>query len=101
MIHDVIAAEHKRGYRVEIEFDDGKKGVVDFACYLERGGVFEQFRDIDFFKSFSVSETLGTLTWGSDVDIAPETLYAAATNTPLPAWMQPDEEEARIGRDSP
>jgi len=28
------------------------------------------------------------LTWGDEeVDIAPETLYAEATNTPLPEWM--------------
>lgn len=95
MIHDVVDAEYRGEYRIEIEFDDGRKGVVDFKGYLERGGVFDQFRDIEFFKRFSVNEDLGTLTWGNEVDIAPETLYAAATDTPLPAWMQADEEETR------
>jgi hypothetical protein len=28
------------------------------------------------------------LTWGDQLDIAPETLYAAATGRDLPAWME-------------
>jgi len=95
MIHDVVAAEYKGEYRIEIKFDDGKTGVVDFSGYLKRGGVFDRFHDIEFFKRFSVNEELGTLTWGSEIDVAPETLYSEATGTSLPAWMQPDEEETR------
>jgi len=30
---------------------------------------------------------LGVLTWGDEIDIAPETVYAEATGTPLPGWM--------------
>ncbi|MDW7710458.1 MAG: DUF2442 domain-containing protein [Deferrisomatales bacterium] len=95
MIHDVVGAVYKGGYRIEIEFDDGQKGVVDFSGYLERGGVFDRFHDLDFFKGFSVNEDIGTLTWGDELDVAPETLYAEATGRPLPSWMRPDEEEAR------
>jgi len=31
MLHDVTAATHKGGYLIEIEFDDGSRGVVDFS----------------------------------------------------------------------
>ena len=50
-------------------------------------GVFKRFRDLAFFREFRVNEELGTLTWGDEIDIAPETLYAAATGAPLPDWM--------------
>ena len=52
--------------------------------------MFEQFRDLEFFRSFSINKELGVLTWGDEIDIAPETLYAEATGTDLPAWMTPD-----------
>lgn len=92
MIHDVVGAVYKGGYRIELEFDDGKRGVVDFSKYLEKGGVFERFKDLEFFRHFSVNDELGTLTWGEEVDVAPETLYAVATGSDLLTWMELDEE---------
>ena len=94
MLHDVAKAIYRGEYRIELEFDDGQRGVVDFSTYLERGGVFERFKDIEFFRSFSVNKELGILTWGDEVDVAPETLYAEATGTGLPAWMDPEDEAA-------
>jgi len=90
MIHDVIGATYVGEYRIEVVFDDGKRGVVDFSRYLERGGVFERFKDIAFFRSFSINDELGTLTWEDEVDIAPERLYAEATGSGLPTWAQDD-----------
>lgn len=89
MLHDVVSAIYRGDYLIEIEFDDGQRGTVDFSKYLERRGVFERFRDLDFFQSFSINKELGVLTWGNEIDIAPETLYAEATGTALPAWMKP------------
>jgi len=91
VIHDVVSAEYKGDYRIELTFDDGKKGVVDFAKYPEKGGVFERLRNLDFFKRFKVNEDLGVLAWDGDLDVAPETLYVEATGAPLPAWMTDDE----------
>jgi len=89
MIHDLVAAVYRGGYQIELEFDDGERGVVDFTKYLERGGgVFERFRDMEFFRGFSVNKELGTLTWAEEIDIAPETLYAEATGKALPEWME-------------
>jgi Protein of unknown function (DUF2442) len=87
MIHDVVSAVYKGGHKVEVTFDDGKKGIVDFVKYLRRGGVFERFKDMDFFRSFTINKELGTLTWQNEIDIAPETLYADATSSPLPGWV--------------
>ncbi|MDE2998032.1 MAG: DUF2442 domain-containing protein [Gemmatimonadota bacterium] len=90
MLHDVVSAIYQGGYLIELEFDDGRRGTVDFAKYHERGGVFERFRDLEFFRNFKINKELGVLTWGDEIDIAPETLYADATGSPLPAWMNPD-----------
>jgi hypothetical protein len=32
------------------------------------------------------------ITWGNEVDLAPEVLYAEATGEPLPAWMETEAE---------
>ena len=88
MIQDVVSASYKEGYKIEVTFDNGKRGVVDFSKYVDRGGVFGRFRDINFFRNFRVNEELGVLTWQNVIDLAPETLYAEATKTPLPNWME-------------
>lgn len=62
--------------------------MVDFSKYLSKGGVFEKFKDIEFFKNFTINRELGVLTWGDEIQIAPETLYAKASGFPLLAWMQ-------------
>jgi hypothetical protein len=90
MIHDVVSAEYRGDYRIELCFDDGRRGVVDFAKYLDQGGVFERLRDMHYFRQFRINEELGVLTWEGNIDVAPETLYADATNTPLPEWMEPE-----------
>lgn len=92
MIHDVVSAEHLGDYRICVCFDDGKQGIVDFAKYVDKGGVFARFRDIEFFKRFEINRELGVLTWGNGmVDVAPEVLYSEATGTPLPDWMEAEE----------
>jgi len=88
MIHDVVSASYQGEYKIEITFDDGKRGVVDFSKYLHKGGVFDRFKDIGFFRNFKINEELGVLTWGNEIDVAPETLYAEATRAPLPDWME-------------
>ncbi len=88
MFHDVVNAIYKGDYKIEIEFDDGKKGVMDFSKYLSRGGVFDRFRNIEFFRSFEINRELGIITWQNEIDIAPETLYAEVTGSPLPEWME-------------
>jgi hypothetical protein len=87
MLKDVISAKYKGGYKIEVTFEDGAIGIVDFSKYLDKGGVFEKFEDMEFFKDFRINEELGVLTWRDEVDIAPETLYAEATSSPLPDWM--------------
>ena len=87
-MQDVVSAVYKGDYRIEVTFEDGRKGTVDFTKYLEKGGVFERFKDKDFFARFRINHELGTLSWQDEIDVAPETLYADATGSSLPEWME-------------
>lgn len=87
MHYDVIEARYIEGYKIEIVFENGKKGVVDFENYITRGGIFSRFADIEYFKQYFINKELGVLCWPNDVDIAPEILYHKSTGEPLPDWM--------------
>ncbi len=93
MYYDVIEARYIEGYRLELTFENGKKGVVDFKDYVKLGGVFSRFSDLEYFKKFYINEEIGVLCWPDEVDIAPETLYSEATGEPLPSWMTPKIDE--------
>jgi hypothetical protein len=82
MYYDVVSAKYLGKYKIEVHFKDKKWGIVDFKRYLEKGGVFELFKDINFFKQFKINAELGILVWGNGIDIAPETLYDKAVSSP-------------------
>jgi hypothetical protein len=75
---NITGAEYLDGYRLRLSFTDGKSGVVDFDKYIRRGGVFARLADLRFFKDFHINSEFGTLCWGDDLDVAPETLYLEA-----------------------
>ena len=75
MLQDITNAEYLEGYKLKIEFENGLSGIVDFSDYTKRGGVFENFKDLAFFRKFVISKELGTIVWNNEIDIAPEALY--------------------------
>jgi len=76
MDYDVINAKYLGDYRLEITFKNGISGSVDFAKFIEKGGVFSKLAKLDYFKKYKINNELGVITWGKYLDIAPETLYA-------------------------
>lgn len=88
MYYDVVSAEYLEDYTLKIWFADGKSGIVDFTPYIRKGGIFSRLAELEIFKSFSVNQELGVLTWQGEIDIAPETLYSEATQGPLPQWVE-------------
>lgn len=96
MYYDVVEAKYIEGCKLELTFENGKRGIVDLQDYIKKGGVFSRFSDIEYFKQFYINKELGVLCWPDDLDIAPETLYHEATGEPLPAWMTPEKELQKI-----
>ena len=37
MNYDVIAVRYLEGYKLEIDFENGKRGIVDFHGYIKKG----------------------------------------------------------------
>jgi len=76
MIPRLNNARYLKGYRIWLEFADGKQGEIDLEDQLW-GEVFEPIRDPETFKQFRVHTELNTLTWPNGADFAPEDLYRA------------------------
>ena len=71
----LLTARHLEGYRIELAYEDGRRGVVDLEDELW-GEVFEPLRDPEVFAAFRLDDELGTLVWPNGADLAPEFLYA-------------------------
>jgi len=67
-------ARYLQDYKIEIEFSDNKKGIVDLSDDLY-GEVFEPLKDKDIFSKIKVDRDLETITWENGADLAPEYLY--------------------------
>jgi len=93
MYSDVTEVRYLEGYKLEIVFENGKRGIVDFQGYIKKGGVFNRFSDMEYFKQVQINKELGVLCWPDGVDVAPETLYSEATGEPLPSWMRTEANE--------
>lgn len=60
-------------YRIQVEIEDGRKGVFDVTPYLDHG-VFRELRDVHYFNQVGIQ--FGAVTWPNEQDIAPETPIA-------------------------
>ena len=70
----IINANYQDNYKISIEFNDHKNGVVDLKDFILNGKIkpFKQLKDIEKFKKFKVDYTLK---WNDNLDLAPEYLY--------------------------
>lgn len=85
MYFEIIKAEYISDYKLKLDFEDGKKGIVNLENYVNDKNIFSKFNDIEYFKNFYIDD--GILTWGEgEIDIAPETLYLKATGEKSINW---------------
>lgn len=75
------------GYRLDIGFADGSRGIVDCSHLVlrESAGVFADLRDPAEFAKAYVHPQSRTVTWPRDLDLDPDVLYARAHSIPIPA----------------
>ena len=74
----VIEARYLHDYKVWLEFNDGRKGVVDLADELH-GEELEPLRDRERFATFYLDYGLASIAWLEGQDFAPEFLYEKLT----------------------
>lgn len=77
MFLHVTSAKYLEDYKVEVSFNNGRKGVADLAEAL-RGPIFEPLREKTKFTQFKVDEELETICWSNGADLAPEYIYFKA-----------------------
>jgi hypothetical protein len=76
----ITAARVLDGYRVELTFSDGVRGIVDLANRIVgRGGIFGPLENPNYFRQLAVDSELGTLVWPNGADICPDLLHDWAT----------------------
>ena len=61
------------GYRLEVEFSDGVRGVLDYADRLF-GPLMEPLRDPERFADVQINE-FGVVCWPNGADLAPDAMY--------------------------
>jgi len=70
----VIEARYLGDYKVWLEFNDGRKGVVDLADELF-GDELSVLRNKERFANFYLDIGLASIAWPEGQDFAPEFLY--------------------------
>lgn len=65
------------GYRLDLTFSDGTKGIVDLSGLVGKG-VFSLWQDYEAFRQVEVGSS-GELVWGDEIDLCPGSLYLQAT----------------------
>jgi len=70
----VIAVKPLDGYKLEIEFNDGVKRVID-CSFLLHGTLGTPLKDLDYFRQVRVDDDARTIVWPNGLDPAPELLH--------------------------
>ena len=70
----IVKAQYVGDYRVWLQFNDGRKGLVDLAEELH-GQEFEPLRDSQRFAQLYLDCELAAIAWGDGADFASEDLY--------------------------
>ncbi len=74
MMIDVIGVRPLGGFKLEIEFSDGTKGVRDFKSIAEKTGpMAEPLKDSTYFARVFIED--GALTWPNGYDWDPIALH--------------------------
>ena len=77
MFLHIISARYIDHYKIEIQFNDSHRGIVDLSNSL-KGKVFQPLQDLVLFQQFEVDAELGAIRWSNGADFAPEYLYFLA-----------------------
>jgi hypothetical protein len=89
MMPRIVNVKYLQDYRLELTFNTGESGVIDFGGDMAKfQGVLSPFRDVAFFATVQVDPESGTLVWPGEIDLDPDVLYSRATGAPLPEFAE-------------
>ncbi len=76
-MYRITGATVLEDYRLDLEFDDGVRGVADLTD-LAGHGVFAAWNDYDAFRMVAIGSA-GELIWPGEIDLCPDALYMQVT----------------------
>jgi hypothetical protein len=68
----ITKASFVENYKISLEFNDSKSGIVDCSNILTLP-IYKELKDIEKFKNFKLNSW--TLEWENGADFSPEFLY--------------------------
>jgi hypothetical protein len=78
---EVTAVEVVGPHRLRLEFGAREVGTIDCSGW-QFTGVFAPLADPAYFAQVALDPEIGTITWPSGADVAPDTLHAWACARP-------------------
>ena len=83
-----IQVEARKDYRIWVKFEDGVEGEVDLSNMIERGGLFKEWKDREFFERVAVTDD--TIRWGdSDFhELCGDSLYMKITGVSFDEYSE-------------
>lgn len=76
----VVDVRYMGSYRLWLQFDDGRTGVIDLSDDLW-GEEHESLRDLETFSNVYVDAGLATVAWWNGAEFEPEYLYEKLNQT--------------------
>jgi Protein of unknown function (DUF2442) len=73
----ITKANYLKEYQIELEFNNSKKGIVDFEPYLSKK-IFQPLIILDNFKNFKLNSW--TIEWENGADFSPDFLIENLIN---------------------
>lgn len=89
MLPRIVRAKYQGEYKVEVAFNTGESGVIDFGHDARSWtGILAPLCNTAFFAQVFVDPESGTLAWPGGIDLDPDVLYSRATGAPLPEFAR-------------
>ena len=70
MFLHIIDARYLEDYKLEVTFNNGRKGIADLADAL-KGSMFEPLKNESIFSRLVIDKELYTIVWSNGADLAP------------------------------
>jgi len=79
MIAKPIKVTPLKNYRINIEYADNVKGVIDLS-YLSGQGVFKAWDKNNIFNNVYIDKETYAIAWNETIELCPNTLYLKLIN---------------------
>ena len=74
MFPKLLSVHTAGNYQLQLQFDDGTKGIADVS-HLAGRGIFKQWDENELFQKVKIDPETNALVWNDMLDLDPDNLY--------------------------